>query len=57
MVVKQVESQVKEFLCLRIYHPEAFPIIETETSNIGYVEILKQEFENKISIVRFHSGI
>ena len=56
-VVKQVKSQVKELPCLGILHPNAFPIIETDTSNIGYGGILKQEFQNKISIVRFHSGV
>ena len=56
-VVKQVKSQVKELPCLGILHTEAFPIIETDASNIGYGEILKQDFENKISIVRFHSGV
>ena len=56
-VVKQVKSQVKELPCLGILHPEAFPIIETDASNIGYGGILKQDFENKVSIVIFHSGI
>ena len=56
-VVKQVKSQVKELPCLGILHPKVFPIIETDASNIGYDGILKQNFENKISIVRFHSGI
>ena len=56
-VVKQVKSEVKELPCLGILHPETFPIIETESSNIGYGGILKQDFENKISIVRFHSGV
>ena len=56
-VVKQVKSQVKELPCLGILHPEAFPIIETDASNIGYGGILKQDFQNKISIVRFHSGV
>ena len=56
-VVKQVKPQVKELLCLGILHLEAFPIIEIDASNIGYGGILKQNFENKISIVRFHSGV
>ena len=56
-VVKQIKTQVKELPCLGILHPEAFPIIETDASNIGYGGILKQDFENKISIVRFHSGV
>ena len=34
-VVKYVKFQVKEFPCLGILHPEAFPIIETDASNIG----------------------
>ena len=53
----QVVKQVKELPCLGILHPEAFSIIETDASNIGYGGILKQDFENKISIVRFHSGV
>ena len=56
-VVKQVKSQVKELPCLEILHPDAFPIIETDASNIGYGGILKQDFQNKTSIVRFHYGI
>ena len=56
-VVKQVKSQVKELPCLGILHPDVFPIIETDASNIGYGGILKQDFQNKISIVRFHSGV
>ena len=56
-VVKQVKSQVKELPCLGILHPDAFPIIETDASNIGYGGILKQDFQNKISIVRFHSSV
>ena len=54
---KMVKSQAKELPCLGILHPEAFPIIETDASNIGYGGILKQDFENKISIVRFHSSV
>ena len=48
-VVKQVKSQVRELPCLGILHPDAFPIIETDASNIGYGGILKQDFQNKIS--------
>ena len=56
-VVKHVKSQVKELPCLGILHSEVFPIIETYASNIGYGGILKQDFENQISIVRFHFGV
>ena len=56
-IVKQVKSHVKKLSCLGILHPEVFPIIETNASNIGYGGILKQDFENKNFIVRFHYGI
>ena len=56
-VVQQVKGRVKEFPCLGILHPKTFPIIETYASNIGHGGILKQDFKNKISIVRFHYGI
>ena len=54
---KQVKTQVKELPCLGILYPDAFPIIETDGSEIKYGGIIKQNFQNKISIVRFHSGI
>ena len=56
-IVKQVKSQFKKLPYLGILQPYAFPIIETDTSNIGYGGILNQDLENKISIVKFHSGI
>ena len=56
-IVKLVKEQVKSFLCLGILNSDAFPIIETDASNIGYGGILKQDFQNQISIVRFHSGM
>ena len=48
---------MKELSCLRILHPDAFPVIETDASNIGNGGIIKQDLENKISIVIFHFGI
>ena len=56
-IVKQVMSQVKKLLRLGIFHLDAFSIIETNVSNIGYGGILKQDLENKISIIGFHFGI
>ena len=56
-IVKLVKIQVKSLSCLGILHLDAFPIIETDASNLGYGGILKQDFQNKISIIRFHSGI
>ena len=44
-IVQQVKSQVKELPCLGIVHPEAFPIIETNASNIGYGGILREKFQ------------
>ena len=57
LIVKQVKSQVKELPCLGILHLDAFPIIETDASNIGYGGILKKNFENKVYIVRFHFDV
>ena len=56
-IVQRIKEQVKSLPCLGILNPDVFPIIETNASNIGYGGILKQDFQNKISIIRFHSGI
>ena len=40
-IVKLVKEQVKSLHCLGILNLSAFPIIETNTSNIGYGGILK----------------
>ena len=56
-IVKLVKEQVKSLPCLGILNPDVFPIIEIDASNIGYGGILKQDFQNKISIICFHSGI
>ena len=56
-IIKQVKPRVKELPCLGILHPYVFPIIETDASNIRYDGILKQDFDNKIFIDRFHHGI
>ena len=56
-IIKQVKTRVKELSCLGILHLDAFPIIKTDVSYIGYDGILKQYLQNKISIVCFHSGI
>ena len=50
-IAKLIKEQVKSLPCLGILNPEAFPIIETDASNIGYGGILKQDFQNQISIV------
>ena len=56
-IVKLVKEQVKSLLYVGLLNPSTFPIIETDASNIGYGGILKQDFQNQISIVRFHFGI
>ena len=56
-IVKFVKEQVKSLPCKEILNPSTFPIIETNASNIGYSGILKQDFQNQISIVCFHYGI
>ena len=56
-IVKLVKEHVKSFLSLGILNSDAFPIIEIDASNIGYGGILKQDFQNHFSIVRFHSGM
>ncbi|KAA0066357.1 Enzymatic polyprotein [Cucumis melo var. makuwa] len=42
---------------IRFLDEQAKLIIDTDASDIGYGGILKQEFNEKISIVRYHSGI
>ena len=41
-LVKQIKSHVKTLPCLGIPIAEAFKIVETDASNIGYGGILKQ---------------
>jgi len=44
--------------CLGIPHPDAFMIIETDASDIGYGGILKQKLGSQTEqLVRFHSGL
>ena len=56
-IVKHIKNQVKELPCLGILHPYAFTIIETNASDKRYDGILKQDLQNKIFFVRFHSNI
>uniref|UniRef100_A0A151UGQ5 Polyprotein n=1 Tax=Cajanus cajan TaxID=3821 RepID=A0A151UGQ5_CAJCA len=48
---------VKRLPCLGIPDPEAYLIVETDASNLGYGGILKQNFLSKEQIFRYHSGI
>ena len=45
---------------MSILHPQAFLIVETDTSDIGYGGILKQKIPSNTShehLVKFHSGV
>ena len=57
-IIQQVKQHVKSLPCLGIPHPDAFMIVETDASDIGYGGILKQKLgtSNK-QLVRFHSGL
>ena len=57
--VIQVKTLVQNIPCLGIPNPDAFMIVETDASDIGYGGILKQkiDFESKEQLVRFTSGI
>ena len=41
--IKQIKSVVKKLPCLGIPNPEAFLIVETDASELGYGGILKQK--------------
>ena len=58
-LVKQIKSHVKTLPCLGIPIVNAFKILETDASDIGYGGILKQRIspESSEQIVRFYSGI
>ena len=58
-LVKQIKSHVKTLPCLGIPTVDAFKIVETDASDIGYVGILKQRVspDSSKQIVHFYSGI
>lgn len=58
-LVRDIKKKVTTLPCLVIPHPNAFMIVETDASEIGYGGILKQKLPESTqeSIVRFHSGI
>src|SRR5262249_19281304 len=55
-LVKQIKQQVQNIPCLYIADYNAFKIVETDASNIGYGGILKQVKDNKEQIIQFVSG-
>ena len=54
-IVKIIKFRVKILSCLALANPEAFKIVETEASNIGYGVILKQKDDNQEILIRFTS--
>ena len=53
-----LKSKVKTLPCLGLPHPNAFMIVETDASDIGYGGILKQRIDPKTEqLVRYHSGL
>ena len=55
--VKEIKQKVKHLPCISIPHPNALLIVESDASNLVYGGILKQEYNNQVYIVRYHSGI
>nr|CAN80727.1 hypothetical protein VITISV_033737 [Vitis vinifera] len=51
-IVKIVKSKVKTLPCLALANPEAFKIVETDASNIGFGGILKQKVDNQERLER-----
>ena len=57
-IVKQIKEKIQYLPCLSIPHPQAFLIVETDASDLGFGGILKQRLSNstKESLVRYYSG-
>ena len=55
-IVKIVKSRVKTLPCLALADPDAFKIVEIDSSDIGYGGILKQKIDNQKNLVRYTSG-
>ena len=56
-IIKQIKAHVKKLPCLGLPSPDAFKIVETDASDLGYGGILKQKLsDEKEQITRFHSG-
>ena len=56
-LVKEIKQRVKHLPCFNIPHPNALLIVESYASNLGYGDILKQEYDNQVHIVRYHFEI
>ena len=57
-IIQQAKIKVQSLPCLGIPHPDAFMMVETDASDIGYGGILKQKLGKKnVQIVHFHFGL
>ncbi|KAK2971279.1 hypothetical protein RJ640_001305 [Escallonia rubra] len=54
--IRRIKLRAKTLPCLCLPLPEAFKIVETDASDIGYGGILKQKVDGKEQLVRFTSG-
>ena len=55
-IVQTLKEKVKSLPCLGIPNPQAFMIVETDASDIGYGGILKQQSNSTQQLVMSHSG-
>ena len=44
--VRYLKEKIHSLSCLCLSHPKTFMIVETDASELGYGEILKQRIEN-----------
>ena len=56
-LIKEIKQRVKHLPCINILHLNALLIVESDASNLGYEDILKQEYNNQVYGVRYHSEI
>ena len=57
-IIQQVKQKVRSLPCLGMPHPDAFMIVETDVSDLGYGSILKQKLGSQNEqLVRFHSEL
>ncbi|RDX73611.1 Orf V, partial [Mucuna pruriens] len=54
-IVKKIKHQVLSIKCLYLPNPQAFKIVETDASNIGYGGILKQRVSTQEQIISYTS--
>ena len=57
-IVKEIKRKIQYLPCLSIPNPQAFLIVETDASDLGFGGILKQRLPSspKESLVRYYSG-